>query len=86
MATKSKKIEVLCTVDQFAAIDKRAEENNMSRSEFGLFCMLNTKINAFIGTSTGIVQDVGFFVRAKENNLMPAVEADKAISKLIDKI
>ena len=46
---KINKIEVLCTDDQRTAIKLRAQKSGMSVSEFGLFTMLNARIDVSIG-------------------------------------
>ncbi len=46
---KTKKIEVLCTETQFEKISKKARNFAMSNSEYGLFTMLNSKIEVSIG-------------------------------------
>ena len=46
---KTNKIEVLCTDEQRAIIKSRAQKSGMSVSEFGLFTMLNARIDVSIG-------------------------------------
>jgi len=46
---KVKKIEVLCTENQFEKISEKAKKYAMSNSEFGLFTMINSRIDVSIG-------------------------------------
>ena len=46
---KTKKIEVLCTEDQFKKITLKAKRYGMSSSEFGLFTMMNSNITVSVG-------------------------------------
>lgn len=47
---KVRKIEVMCTEDHFEQISKKARRYGMSNSEFGLFTMLNSRIDVSLGT------------------------------------
>lgn len=47
---KTRKIEVMCTDEHFENISKKARRYGMSNSEFGLFTMLNSRIDVSLGT------------------------------------
>ncbi len=51
---KTCKIEVLCTEDQFNFIAKKAKEHAMSNSEFGLFTMINSRIEVSLGSDPAL--------------------------------
>ena len=46
---KTRKIEVMCTDEHFETISKKARRYGMSNSEFGLFTMLNSRIDVSLG-------------------------------------
>ncbi|HDT11937.1 MAG TPA: hypothetical protein ENN58_04285 [bacterium] len=46
---KNRKIEILCNDEQFEMITKKARGYAMSTSEFGLFTMINSRIDISVG-------------------------------------
>jgi len=55
---KSCKVETLCTPEQFESIKARAAQHSMSVSEFGLFTMMNSRIEASIGVKDRLLDDL----------------------------
>ena len=53
---KTKKIEVMCTEEHFDLISKKAKRHGMSNSEFGLFTMLNSRIEVSLGTDPALAK------------------------------
>jgi uncharacterized protein YfkK (UPF0435 family) len=82
---KTCKIEVLCNKDQFDRITAKARKYAMSNSEFGLFTMINSKINISVGTDPALAK-IEKALNLLENGLINNEEFNKLKKRILDDI
>lgn len=82
---KSKKIEVSCTQEQFLKISERASRFGMSSSEFGLFTMINSRIDISIGADP-FLSKIDSAIDMLENGKITSEEFEIIKKKIVEEI
>lgn len=73
---KNRKIEILCSDEHFEIITKKARGYAMSTSEFGLFTMINSRIDVSVGNDP-VLAKLERAVSLMDKGLIDKQEFDK---------
>lgn len=82
---KTKKIEVMCTEEHFDLISKKARRYGMSNSEFGLFTMLNSRIEVSLGTDP-VLAKIASAVEMLESGKITGEEFQYIKNRIIEEL
>ncbi|HNW81634.1 MAG TPA: hypothetical protein PKG52_01965 [bacterium] len=82
---KTRKIEVMCTDEHFETISKKARKYGMSNSEFGLFTMLNSRIDISLGTDP-ILSKISTAIEMLESGNITDDEFSAIKKKIIEEV
>lgn len=85
---KTRRIDVKVTDEQLKVLSERATANNMTLSEYMLFCGMNARISAEIGnfnTFNRLEYEMGFIVKMKERGEINREDFDRLKAAIIEK-